>query len=95
MSPIAIIDMTEVNMEHPTAGRRRRHKSPPVLHAQLAIPVPRLEDQIDTENGPSDEDGERMQSVRDPNYCSFLFLHQADYHTRSHNGDHSGRFWGN
>ena len=59
MSPIAIIDMAEANMEHPTAGRRRRHKSPPVLHAQLAIPLPRLEDHIDTENGPSDEDGEK------------------------------------
>ena len=51
--------MAEANMEHPTAGRRRRHKSPPVLHAQPAIPVPRLEDQNDTENGPSDEDGEK------------------------------------
>ena len=59
MSPTAIVDMAEAKMEHPTAGRRRRHKSPPVLHAQLAIPVPRLEDQIDTENGPSDEDGEK------------------------------------
>ena len=59
MSLTAIIDMAEASMEHPTAGRRRRHKSPPVLRAQLAIPVPRLEDQIDTENGPSDEDGEK------------------------------------
>ena len=46
-------------MEHPTAGRRRRHKIPSVLHAQSAIPDPRLEDQNDTENGPSDEDGEK------------------------------------
>ena len=59
MSLTASIDMAEASMEHPTAGRRRRHKSPPVLHAHLAIPVPRLEDQIDTENGPSDEDGEK------------------------------------
>ena len=59
MSLTASIDMAEANMEHPTAGRRRRHKSPPVLHAQPAIPVPRLEDQNDTENGPSDEDGEK------------------------------------
>ena len=59
MSLTASIDMAEANMEHPTAGRRRRHKSPPVLHAQLATSVPRLEDQIDTENGPSDEDGEK------------------------------------
>ena len=35
------------------------YKSPSVLHAQPAIPVPRLEDQIDTEHGPSDEDGEK------------------------------------
>ena len=53
------IDMTEASMEHPTAGRRRRHKSPPTLHAHIAIPVPRLEDHLDTEYGPSDEDGEK------------------------------------
>ena len=46
-------------MEHPTAGRRRRHKSPPTLHAHIVIPVPRLEDHLDTEHGPSDEDGEK------------------------------------
>ena len=55
----APIDMADASMEHPTAGRRRRHKSPSVLHAQPAIPVPRLEDQNDAENGPSDEDGEK------------------------------------
>ena len=59
MSFSASVDMAEARMEHPTAGRRRRHKSPSVLHAQSAIPVPRLEDQNDTENGPSDEDGEK------------------------------------
>ena len=59
MSLTVSIDMAEASMEHPTAGKRRRHKSPPVLHAHLAIPVPRLEDHIDTENGPSDEDGEK------------------------------------
>ena len=41
------------------AGRRRRHKSPSVLDAHHSIPCPRLEDQIDAENGPSDEDGEK------------------------------------
>ena len=56
MSLTASIDMAEARMEHPTAGR---HKSPSALHAQPAIPVPRLEDQNDTENGPSDEDGEK------------------------------------
>ena len=46
-------------MEHPTAGRRRRHKSPPTLHAPIALPVPRLDDHLDTENGPSDEEGKK------------------------------------
>ena len=53
------IDMTEANMEHPTAGRRRRHKSRPTLHAQVALPVPRLDDHLDTEHGPSNEEGEK------------------------------------
>ena len=62
--PLTIaIDMTESNMEHPTAGRRRRHKSPPIIitimHAAVALPVPRLDDHIDTEIGPSDEEGEK------------------------------------
>ena len=51
--------MTEANAEHPTSGRRRRYKSPPVLHDTFALPVPRLADHIDTENGPSDEEGEK------------------------------------
>ena len=29
--------MTESNTEHPTAGRRRRHKSPPALHATVPL----------------------------------------------------------
>ena len=53
------IDMTELNMGHPTAGRRRRHKSPPTLHVPSALPVPRLDDHLDTENGPSDEEVEK------------------------------------
>ena len=59
MSLAVDIDMTEANMEHPTAGRRRRHKSPPTLHAQIALPVPRLDDHLDTDNGPSDEEGKK------------------------------------
>ena len=51
--------MTEQNAEHPTSGRRRRYKSPPALHDTSALPVPRLADHIDTENGPSDEEGEK------------------------------------
>ena len=34
--------MTDQNMEHPTSGRRRRHKSPPTLQCTSALPVPRL-----------------------------------------------------
>ena len=38
------------------------------MHDTFALPVPRLADHIDTENGPSDEEGEeRKQSVRDQN----------------------------
>ena len=59
MSLTVDIDTTEANMEHPTAGRSRRHKSPPTLHAHIALPVPRLADHLDTEHGPSDEDGEK------------------------------------
>ena len=60
VSSTASIDMAEAKSDHhPTAGRRRRHKSPPVLHAPFAIPAPQLDDQQDTENGPSDEDGEK------------------------------------
>ena len=51
--------MTESNAQHPTADRRRRHKNPPVLHNTVALPVPRLADHLDTENGPSDEEGEK------------------------------------
>ena len=59
MSLTVEIDMTEANADHPTAGRRRRHKSPPTLHAPIALPVPRLDDHVDTENGPSDEEGKK------------------------------------
>ena len=58
--PLTIgIDMTEANIDHPTAGRRRRYKSPPTLYAPVALPVPRLDDHLDTEHGPSDEEGEK------------------------------------
>ena len=49
--------MTDQNMEHPTSGSRRRHKSPPSLQCTSALPVPRLADHLDTENGPSDKEG--------------------------------------
>ena len=43
--------MTEPNAEHPTSGRRGRYT--------VALPVPRLADHMDTENGPSDEESEK------------------------------------
>ena len=49
--------MTDQDMEHPTLGRRRRHKSPLSLQCTSALPVPRLADHLDTKNGPSDEEG--------------------------------------
>ena len=48
--------MTDQNKGHPTLGRRR-HKSPPSLQSTPALPVPRLADHLDTEIGPSDEEG--------------------------------------
>ena len=51
--------MTEPDTDHPTAGRRRRYKSQPALHDTVALPVPRLADHLDTENGPSDKHGEK------------------------------------
>ena len=51
--------MTEPDTDHPTAGRRRGYKSPPVLHDTVALPAPRLADHLDTENAPSEEDGEK------------------------------------
>ena len=49
--------MTDQNMEHPTLGRRRRHKSPSSLQSLPAMQIPRLADHLDTEIGPSDEEG--------------------------------------
>ena len=49
--------MTDQNKEQPTLGRRRRHKSPSSLQCTSALPVPRLADHLDTQHGPSDEEG--------------------------------------
>ena len=49
--------MTDKNMEHPTQGRRRRHKSPSSVQSAPLLPVPRLADYLDTDVGPSDEEG--------------------------------------
>ena len=51
--------MTDQDMDHPTQGRRRRHKSPPSLPSTIALPLPKLADHLDTEFGPSDEEGEK------------------------------------
>ena len=51
--------MTEHHENHPTAGRRRRHKSPASVHSSSALPVPRLADHLETEVVPSDEEGEK------------------------------------
>ena len=72
------IDMTEANMEHPTAGRRRRHKSPPTLHVQIGLPMPRLDDHLDVENGPSDEEGEKeAKRQRSRAYYSYFNIKPA------------------
>ena len=49
--------MTDQNMEHPTQNRRRRHKSPSSVQSALLLPDPRLADYLDTDVGPSDEEG--------------------------------------
>ena len=56
-SSIANHDRTECRAS--SSGRRRRYKSPPALHDTAVLPVPRLADHIDTENGPSDEEGDK------------------------------------
>ena len=49
--------MTDQSMEHPNEGRRRRHKSPSTAPSAPLLPVPRLADHLDTDAGPSDEEG--------------------------------------
>ena len=73
MSLTIDIDMTESDMEHPTAGRRRRHKSPPTLHAQAALPVP-IQGMA-----PPMRKAKRKQSVRDQSRL-LLFLQPAGSH---------------
>ena len=51
--------MTEHDMNHPTQGRRRRHKSPSSISSAPPMPLPRLADHLDTADGPSDEEGEK------------------------------------
>ena len=56
--------MTKQNIEHPTQGMRRRHKSPSNVSAALLLPVPRLADHLDTYDGPSDEEGGKKRNDR-------------------------------
>ena len=49
--------MTDQIVGHPTLGRRRRHKSPSTVQSAPLIPVPRLANHMDTDVGPSDEEG--------------------------------------
>ena len=75
--------MTEQNTERPTSGRRRRYKSPPTLHDAAALPVPRLADHFDTENGPSDQEGEKeakrqRSEPTTPNSTSSRLPHEYD-----------------
>ena len=60
--------MTEQHTDHPTLGRRRRHKSPSSVQNMSALPVPRLSDHLDTEIVPSDEEGgkEAKQQKSEP-----------------------------
>ena len=56
--------MTDPKREHPTQGRRRRHESPPTALSAPLLPVPRLADHLDTDAGPSDEEGGKKRSDR-------------------------------
>ena len=47
-------------------GRRRRHRNPSSLPSMVALPLPRLADHLDTEIGPSDEEGGKKRSDRSP-----------------------------
>ena len=49
--------MTDQNTGHPTLGRRGRHKSPSSVQSAPLLPVPRLADYLNTDVGPSDEEG--------------------------------------
>ena len=51
--------MTDQDMNHPTQGRRRRHKSPSIAPAAPLLPLPRLADCLDTNHDPSEEEGEK------------------------------------
>ena len=51
--------MTDHDQGHPTAGRRRRHKSPAAVPIVPDLPLPRLLDHMVAEDGPSDTEEEK------------------------------------
>ena len=57
VAPRIYYRMTDQNTGHPTQNRRRRHKGPSSVQSALLVPVPRLADYLDTDAGPSDEEG--------------------------------------
>ena len=43
--------MTDQSQDHPTQGRRRRHKSPASLPLMHDLPLPRLLDHMNADDG--------------------------------------------
>ena len=57
--------VTEHDQGHPTAGRRRRHKSPAAVPVVHDLPLPRLLDHMGAEDGPSEaEEGKEVNRYR-------------------------------
>ena len=48
---LQILITTDQNQDHPTSGRRRRHKSPAATPYMHDLPLPRLADHMAAENG--------------------------------------------
>ena len=77
---------------HPTQGRRRRHKSPASISSTQQLPLPRLLDHMNAADGPSDveeaeKDVKRPRSApTTPRSTSSIFPHEYDdtygYHSR-------------
>ena len=65
---LQIFTMTDQSQEHPTAGRRRRHKSPANIPSMRDLPLPRLVDHMAAEDGPSDavEEEKEVKHYRSP-----------------------------
>ena len=72
--------MTDQDQGHPTAGRRRRHKSPAALPTLHDLPFPRLLDHMGAEDGPSDaeEERERRSASTAPRSTTGALPHDYD-----------------